>query len=155
MGVVVGLFDETELLALRLVESALDTVCLLEALEGQDEQLGVVLVGERGEGNGGEAAALEPVDRGGVDSHRLLRCDVRPILQVVVLSLLLRLQVESGESTEVLLADCLVDSGSPADALSVVVGRVGPPVGLGLDVAQNHVLNWNGQTRHLYRAQFE
>ena len=39
--------------------------------------------------------------------------------------------------------------GSSADSLPVVVGRVGPPVGLGLDIPQDHVLNRNGQTRHL------
>ena len=39
--------------------------------------------------------------------------------------------------------------GSPADSLPVVVGRVGPPVSLGLDITQYHVLNRNGQTWHL------
>lgn len=39
--------------------------------------------------------------------------------------------------------------GSSADSLPVVVGRVGPPVGLGLDISQDHVLNRNGQTWHL------
>ena len=52
----------------------------LESLQSQDEQLGVMLVGERGEGNGGEATALQPVDHGGVDGHRLLRGDVGTIL---------------------------------------------------------------------------
>ena len=53
----------------------------LESLQSEDEQLGVVLVGERGEGNGGEAAALQPVHHGGVDGHCLLRGDVGPVLR--------------------------------------------------------------------------
>ena len=38
---------------------------------------------------------------------------------------------------------------SPADSLPVVVGRVGPPVCLGLDITQDHVLNGDGETWHL------
>ena len=50
--VVVGLLDQAELLALRLVEPRGGRVRLLEPLEREDEQLGVVLVGERGKGMG-------------------------------------------------------------------------------------------------------
>mmetsp|Transcript_13888 Transcript_13888/g.19297 ORF Transcript_13888/g.19297 Transcript_13888/m.19297 type:complete len:202 (-) Transcript_13888:339-944(-) len=49
--VIVGLLDETELFSLRGVESALDAVCFLESFQGQDKQLGVVLVVERREWN--------------------------------------------------------------------------------------------------------
>ena len=56
-------------------------VGLLEPLQGQDEQLGVVFVGQRGEGDGGEAPALQPMHRGGVDGHGLLCCDVGAILR--------------------------------------------------------------------------
>lgn len=70
-------------------------------------------------------------------------------LQVVVLSLLLSLQVQTGQSPQVLLAHCLVHSGSTADSLTVVVGCVGPPVSFSLDVAQDHVLNGSGQAWNL------
>jgi hypothetical protein len=79
--VVVGLLDEGELLSLRLVETSLDGVRLLELLEGEDEELRVVLVGERGEGDRRELAGLEPVNGGRVDGDGLLGRDVG--LQVV------------------------------------------------------------------------
>ena len=51
MRVVVSLFDQAKLLSLTLVQAALHTVGLLQSLQGQDEQLGVMLVGERWKGN--------------------------------------------------------------------------------------------------------
>ena len=39
--------------------------------------------------------------------------------------------------------------GSSPDPLSVVVSCVGPPIGFGLDVTKDHVLNWDGQARYL------
>jgi hypothetical protein len=70
--VVVGLLDERELLSLRGVESPLDRVGLLELLEGKDEQLGVVLVRERGEGDRSKLSALEPVNDRSIDGDGLL-----------------------------------------------------------------------------------
>lgn len=70
--VVVGLLDQGELLPLRGVEPALDAVGLLELLEREHEQLGVVLVREGREGDRGKLATLEPVDDRGVDGDRLL-----------------------------------------------------------------------------------
>ena len=54
-----------------------------ESFEGEHEQLGVVFVGQGREGDGGEASAFQPVHRGRVDGHRLLRRDVRPVLQTM------------------------------------------------------------------------
>lgn len=76
MRVVVRLLDERELLALVLVEATLDTVRLLELLEREDEELRVVLVRERREGDRGELARLEPVDGGRVDRDGFLGGDV-------------------------------------------------------------------------------
>jgi len=53
--------------------------------------------------------ALQPVHGGGVDGHSLLRRDVGAVLQVVVLSLLLRLQVQTCETAQVLLTHRLVN----------------------------------------------
>ena len=66
-----------------------------------------------------------------------------------MLSLLLSFQVQTGQSSQVLLADRFVHSGSTTDTLTVVVGRVSPPVCFGLNVAQDHVLNGSGQAWHL------
>ena len=70
-------------------------------------------------------------------------------LQVVVLSLLLSFQVQTSQSSQVLLTHGLVHGGSATDSLPVVVGRVGPPISFGLHIAQDHVLNWSGQAWHL------
>ena len=67
-----------------------------------------------------------------------------------MLPLPLSLEVEASQTAQVLLAHRLVHGGSTPDALTVVVSSVGPPVCLGLHVAQDHVLNGSWQTRHLY-----
>lgn len=46
--------------------------------------LGVVLVGQRGERDGRELAALQPVHGGRVDRHRFLGADVRAVLRYVI-----------------------------------------------------------------------
>mmetsp|Transcript_10204 Transcript_10204/g.41240 ORF Transcript_10204/g.41240 Transcript_10204/m.41240 type:complete len:678 (+) Transcript_10204:3871-5904(+) len=149
--VIESLLNQTELLALRLVETRRDGVVLLEPLQRQDEKLPVVLVGQRGEGNRRELARLEPVHGGCVDGHSLLGCDVGAILQVVVLPLLLSLEPQSREPPQVLAAHGLVHGGAAANALAVVVRHVGPPVSLGLDVTEDHVLDGRGQPRDLPR----
>mmetsp|Transcript_21771 Transcript_21771/g.52021 ORF Transcript_21771/g.52021 Transcript_21771/m.52021 type:complete len:220 (-) Transcript_21771:2237-2896(-) len=149
--VVVGLLHQPKLLALLLVEPHRDRVLLLEALERKDEELCVVLVRQRREGDGAELAALEPMHSGCVDRHRLLRGHIRPVLQEVVLPLLLSLQPQASEAAEVLPADGLVNSRPAPDALTVVVRHVRPPVGLLLDVAQDHVLHRRRQPWDLPR----
>ena len=72
-------------------------------------------------------------------------------LEVVVLSLLLSFQVESSQSSKVLLANRLVHRGTAANTLAVVVSRVRPPISFRLDVAQDHVLNGCRKSRHLPR----
>lgn len=67
MRIVVGLFDESELFSLRLIETSFDTVRFLELFESENEELGVVLVGKRREGDRSEFARLEPMNGGGVD----------------------------------------------------------------------------------------
>ena len=101
--VVVGLLNEAHLLALRLVEARLDGVRLAQALQRQDEQLGVVLVAERRERDVAEAARLEPVHGGGVDGDGLLGGDIGSVLEVVVLALLLGLEVQARQAAKVLL----------------------------------------------------
>ena len=76
-------------------------------------------------------------------------CYIGANLQVIVLPLLLCLEVESGQPPQVLLAYGFVDCGASPDPLSVVVGGVGPPVGLHLYVTQNHVLDRGGKARNL------
>ena len=72
MRIIVCLLNETKLLSLALVQPRLDTVGLLESLQRQDQQLRIVLVGQRREGNGRKPPRLEPVHGGGVDGDSLL-----------------------------------------------------------------------------------
>mmetsp|Transcript_30637 Transcript_30637/g.99608 ORF Transcript_30637/g.99608 Transcript_30637/m.99608 type:complete len:435 (-) Transcript_30637:2259-3563(-) len=149
--VVVRLLDEAELLALLLIESHRRGEPLAQPLEREHEQLGVVLVRQRRERDGRKLARLKPVHRGGVNRHRLLRSHVRPILEVVVLALLLRFEVEPREPPQVFPAHRLVHRRAAPDALAVVMRNVRPPVRLGLDVPQNHRLHGRWQSRHLPR----
>ena len=126
----VRLLDQAELLPLALVQARLVDVPFLETLEGEDQQLRVVLVRERRKRDRRELARLEPVHRGGVDRHPLLRGDVRAVLQVVVLALLLRLEPQPREPPQVLLAHRLVHRRAAANPLSVVVRHVRPPIRL-------------------------
>lgn len=67
-------------LGLRMLTTFCLPVCLLEPLQGQDEQLGVVFVGQRREWDGREPPTLQPVDSGGVDGNGFLSGDVGAIL---------------------------------------------------------------------------
>lgn len=58
-----------------------------------------------------------------------------------MLALLLSLEVQPRQPTQVLAAHCLVHGSTATNALPVVVGDIGPPVRLLLDVPQNHVLD--------------
>ena len=64
-----------------------------------------MLVGEGREGDGHELARLQPVHSGGVDGHRLLGRHIGAILEVVVLPLLLRLEVQPSQPPQVLAAN--------------------------------------------------
>lgn len=69
-------------------------------------------------------------------------------LQIVMLTFLLSFQVKSCQSSQVLLANSLINRGTPADTLPVVMSRIGPPIRLHLHVPQNHVFNRNRQSRY-------
>lgn len=72
-----------------------------------------------------------------------------PNLQIIMLSLLFGLEVQPGQPAEVLLADSLVHGSSSPNPLPVVVGRVGPPVGFHLHVAEDHVLDGRREAGNL------
>lgn len=61
--------------------TSISPVGLLESFQGQNQQLGVVLVRQGRERNGGKATGLEPVNCGRVDGHSLLRRNVRTVLR--------------------------------------------------------------------------
>ena len=72
-----------------------------------------------------------------------------------MLPLLFRLQVETGEAAQVLFANSLIHSGPTADAFSVVVGSVGPPISLGLHISKDHILygRWKSRDLNVQKAQ--
>lgn len=72
-------------------------------------------------------------------------------LEVVVLPLLFGFQVESSQTSEVLLTNCLVHRGSAANTLTVVMSCVRPPISFGLHVAEDHVLDRRRKTGNLPR----
>jgi hypothetical protein len=66
-----------------------------------------------------------------------------------VLALLLSLEIQPSETAQVLPANRLVHGGSASDALSIVVGDIGPPISLLLDIPQDHVFNRCRQSGNL------
>ncbi len=96
MRIVISLLNEPQLLPLALVEPGLDTVGLLELLQRQDQQL-LCRACRRGVGRGwAGSAATRASGRRWCRCHGLFGGAVGPVLQVVVLLLLLRLQVQPG-----------------------------------------------------------
>ena len=86
-----------------------------------------------------------------VDNAFTLSFSTSANLEIIVLTLLLRLQVETSQTSKILLAHRLVHCGSTTNTLAVVVRCVRPPISLCLHVAQNHVLDRCRQSRHLPR----
>ena len=84
-----------------------------------------------------------------VDSNSFFCGHVRSVFQIIVLALLLCLQPEASETAEILLHNCFIDSTTTLDSFTVVVRNIRPPIGLGLDVAKNHVFNWSRHAWHL------
>ena len=68
-------------------------------------------------------------------SDRLFTGDVRAVLQIAVLPLVLRLQVEPGETTKILLDDSFIDCCSSPDSLSIEVCHRGVVVTLVLNIS--------------------
>lgn len=140
MRIVIGLFDESQLFSLRLVQARFHAVCFFQSLQTKNEDFGIILVIQRREWDVNEFSRLEPVYSGRENSYCLLRSHVWSILKIVVLPLLLSLEIKSGEPTQVLFTNCLINSGSPPDSFSIIVSGVGPPVCFSLDISDNHVL---------------
>jgi len=93
-----------------------------------------------------EFSCFQPMDQSCVNGHTFFCRNVWTILQIIMLSLLLRFEVQSRQSSQVLLAYCLVNCCSSFYSFSVVICGVRPPVSFLLHVSQNHVLNWSRHT---------
>jgi len=79
--IIVRLFNQRQLLALRLVQPIFHTVRLFQAFQRQNQQFRVVLVGQGRKGDGAEAPALQPMHGGGVDGDGFLGADVGTVLR--------------------------------------------------------------------------
>ena len=149
--VVVGLLNQSEFLPRGTIETDIEAIAFLQSLKSQYQQLRVMFVGKRRKGNRSELATFKPMHCSSVDSNGFLGRYVGTVLEVVVLTLLLSLEPETSQTTEILLDDRLIDSTTPLDSLSVVLSNVGPPVSLGLDVTEDHILDGGGHTGNLPR----
>ena len=92
-----------------------------------------------------ELPSFEPMEDLGVNCSCFLSCEVGPVLEIVMLSLLFRFQVKACESSKIFLTNCLVNSSTAADALSVIVCRIGPPVGLSFYITNYHIFDCDRQ----------
>lgn len=59
----------------------------------------------------------------GIDCNSLFSADVRTVFEVTMLALLLGLEVQTSETTQILLDDSFIDGRATADTLSVIVGN--------------------------------
>ena len=148
---VVSLLDESKLFSLVLIQTTLDGVCFSQSFQGQNQDLGVVLVRYSWEGYWRVLPRFEPMDCRCVDGHGFFRRDIRTIFHIIVLALLFRFQPQSCETAEVFLRDGLVNSSTSPDTLSIVVCYRDPPVGLALDIPQNDIFDRRRQSRYLPR----
>ena len=57
----------------------------------------------------------------GVDSDGLFSADIRTILEICVLPFLFSLQIQTSETAQVFLDNCLVDSSTTADTFTIIV----------------------------------
>lgn len=62
---------------------------------------------------------------------------------------LFSLQPKASQSSKVFPAHRLVNSCSSSYTFTIVVSNICPPISFGFDIAENHVLNRNRQTRDL------
>lgn len=72
-------------------------------------------------------------------------------LQVVMLSFLFSFEIESCQTSKIFLTNSFINCGSTTDTFPVVVSCVCPPISLGFDIPQNHVLHWCWKARHLMK----
>ena len=84
----------------------------------------------------------------GIEGNTILRRNIRPILQIIMLSLLLWFKVKSCQSAEVLLADGFIYCSSSLYPFTIIISRICPPVSFLFHITQNHIFNrarhsWN------------
>ena len=72
-------------------------------------------------------------------------------LQVVMLSFLFSFEIESCQTSKIFLTNSFINCGTTTDTFPVVVSCVCPPISLGFDIPQNHVLHWCWKARHLMK----
>jgi len=98
-----------------------------------------------------ELPGLEPVHCCCVNCNCFLWSYVGSIFEIVVLALLLSLQVQPSQSSEILFSHCFVNCRTPSYPFTIVISSVRPPISLCLDVSDDHVLNWGGKSRNFPR----
>ena len=68
-----------------------------------------------------------------------------------MLSFLFRFEIESRQSTEILLADRLIDGGAASNSLAIIMRRIRPPIGFRFHVAKDHVFDGKRQSGNFPR----
>src|SRR5271170_2266256 len=99
---IVCFFNESQLFSLTLIQSSLDTICLLQLLQRKCQQLGIVFIIEWWERNRLESTCFEPMYRHSVDSDPLLAGNIRTIFEIIMLTFLFSFKPNSGKSTKIL-----------------------------------------------------
>eukprot|EP00398_MALV-I-01_sp_L67-1_P000203 gene202-gene343 len=149
MRIIIRLFDKTKFFTLSLIQTSHNTITFLQTFQRKNQELGIMLVVERWERNRSELTRLQPMHSSSVNGNSLFTSNVRTILEVSMLTFLFGLQPKTRKTSKIFLTDGLVNGSTTTDTFTIVVGLVGPPIGLRLDVTQNHVLDRSRETRNL------
>jgi hypothetical protein len=110
-----------------------------------------VFVVDRWEWYRHELSGFKPPKQRRKYRHSLLRRDIRSILQMIMLPLLLRLQIQPRQPAQILLTDRLIHRRPPPNPLPIIIRRIRPPIRLLLHIPQNHILYGAWHPRHLPR----
>ncbi len=141
MRIIVCLLNQTQLITLWLIQARLNTVSFFQTFQAENKELSIILIVQRRERNMYEFSRFEPMNESWIDCNCFIWSNIWTILQIIMLSFLLTLKVESCKSAQVLFADSLINSGTSSYSLSIVVWSISPPVSFCFHVAQDHVFN--------------
>ena len=151
MRIVVSLFDPTQFFTLRLIEAGFDARRFFQTFQSRKGQFRLVFVGQRWEGNRRKTSRCEGVNGGCGNGDGFLAGDLRPVFQIVALSVLFSFEKETSQTSEICLANGFVHRCTTAKTFSLVMGGRRPPIRFRFDITSNPILDRNGQTRHFPR----
>src|SRR5271170_3604201 len=143
---IIRLFNKSQLFSLTLIQPSLDTIRLLQLLQSQRQQLGIVFIIERREWDGLKSTCFKPMYRHSINRNALFTRHVRTVFEIIMLTFLFRFKPNSRKSTEILFRNSFIDGSATTNTFTVEVACTDPPIGFGFDVSKDDGLDRCGKT---------